>query len=98
MVTIEKDGHRLKVSAGAYNDIYKAIGYKVVGKKETAGQYGPSGEVETEEQDDEMEDTMEKPVSEMNFRELQAYADYLGIDAEGMTKKELRTEILKREG
>lgn len=97
MVTIEKDGHRLKVSAGAYNDIYKAIGYKVVGK-ETTGQYEPGGEVEGEVQEDEMEETMEKPVSEMNFRELQAYADYLGIDAEGMTKKELRTEILKREG
>lgn len=52
---------------------------------------------EYEEAEEEYE-LSEKPLSEMTFKELKSYAEYLGLKTNGVSgKKELRVMIRKRE-
>lgn len=123
MVTIERAGHVLTVTQGAFKALYKPMGYVIVGAEggpeaspvpdgvttHPADEDGSEddqtseedevqddGEDTDEDQDDE--DLEEKPLSEMNFKELKAYAKRRGINVNGMSsKKEVREAILEAE-
>lgn len=123
MVTIERAGHVLTVTQGAFKALYRPMGYVIVGTEgEPKASPGPDevttpptdedgseddqtseedevqddGEDTDEDQDDE--DLEEKPLSEMNFKELKAYAKRRGINVNGMSsKKEVREAILEAE-
>lgn len=121
MVKIEKAGHTLTVTRGAFNALYRPLGYVIVGTEgepeaspvpnevttppaDDTGYEDDQSSVEDEdtdadeEQDDEEEDLDEKPLSEMNFKELKAYAKRRGINTNGMSsKKEVREAILEAE-
>lgn len=121
MVKIERAGHTLTVTRGAFNTLYRPLGYVIVGTEgepeaspisdeaitppvDDAGSEDDQGSIEDEdneadeEQDDEEEDLDEKPLSEMNFKELKAYAKRRGINTNGMSsKKEVREAILEAE-
>lgn len=123
MVTIERAGHVLTVTQGAFKALYRPMGYVIVGAEggpETSpvpdevitppadedgseddqtseeDEVQDDGEDTDEDQDDE--DLEEKPLSEMNFKELKAYAKRRGINVNGMSsKKEVREAILEAE-
>ena len=122
MVTIQRAGHVLTVSKGAFKTLYKPMGYVIVGdegepeaspapgKEITLPDTGDgseddlsSGEDESDgadadPDDEEDADLEEKPLSEMNFKELKAYAKRRGINTNGMSsKKEVRDAILETE-
>lgn len=119
MVTIERAGHVLIVTQGAFKALYRPMGYVIVGTEgEPEASPGPD-EVTTppadedvseddssseedensdEDEDQDDEDLEEKPLSEMNFKELKAYAKRRGINVNGMSsKKEVREAILEAE-
>lgn len=123
MVTIQRAGHVLTVSKGAFKTLYRPMGYVIVGDEgEPEASPAPGKEItppdtgdgseddlssgEDEVQDDgedtdedqDDEDLEEKPLSEMNFKELKAYAKRRGINVNGMSsKKEVREAILEAE-
>ena len=53
--------------------------------------------VDSDDEDGDEEDELEdKPLSEMNFRELKTYASRLGLNVNGVnSKRELKTLIIK---
>ena len=103
MVTIQRAGHVLTVSKGAFKTLYKPMGYVIVGDEgepeaspapgkeitppdtgDGSEDYLSSGEDESDgadadPDDEEDADLEEKPLSEMNFKELKAYAKRRGI-------------------
>lgn len=97
MVIIEKGTHRLSVTVGAYNTLFRAQGYRIVGSEGVHtdsflqdGEVTPTGGKNAHE--DEYYD--EKPLSEMTFKELKDYATKLGINTNGMSsKREIREAI-----
>lgn len=104
MVIIEKGTHILSVTVGAYNTLFRAQGYRIVGSEGVHtdsflqdGEVTPTGgknanEDEYESNEDEYDD--EKPLSEMTFKELKDYATKLGINTNGMSsKREIREAI-----
>lgn len=123
MVTIERAGHVLTVTQGAFKALYRPMGYVIVGAEggpeaspvpggvtttpadedgseddqtSEEDEVQDDGEDTDEDQDDE--DLEEKPLSEMNFKELKAYAKRRGINVNGMSsKKEVREAILEAE-
>lgn len=123
MVTIERAGHVLTVTQGAFKALYKPMGYVIVGTEgepeaspvpdevttppvdedgseddqtSEEDEVQDDGEDTDEDQDDE--DLEERPLSEMNFKELKAYAKRRGINVNGMSsKKEVREAILEAE-
>lgn len=123
MVTIERAGHVLTVTQGAFKALYKPMGYVIVGTEgepeaspvhdevttppadedgseddqtSEEDEVQDDGEDTDEDQDDE--DLEEKPLSEMNFKELKTYAKRRGINVNGMSsKKEVREAILEAE-
>ena len=122
MVTIQRAGHVLTVSKGAFKTLYKPMGYVIVGDEgepeaspapgkeitppdtgDGSEDYLSSGEDESDgadadPDDEEDADLEEKPLSEMNFKELKAYAKRRGINTNGMSsKKEVRDAILETE-
>lgn len=106
MVTIEKDGKSLEVTLGAYNGIYRRLGYTVAGLTRPPTAPGPrsKGKHTPEdgdpldgltEVDDSFDDLAEKPISEMTFKEIKAYAASLGINTNGMSsRKEIKKAIM----
>lgn len=71
---------------------------KVAEVEQTEEPDDPEQEEQDEEPDEEEEEDSgldEKPLSEMNKTELKEYAEQLGIDAEGLSKQEIRKAILK---
>ena len=123
MVTIERAGHVLTVTQGAFKALYRPMGYVIVGTKgepeaspspdevttppaDEDGSEDDQTSEEDEVQDDDEdtdenqddEDLEEKPLSEMNFKELKSYAKRQGINVNGMSsKKEVREAILEAE-
>lgn len=126
MVIIQRAGHVLTVSKGAFKTLYKPMGYVIVGDEgEPEASPAPGKEItppdtvdgseddlsssedESEDEsdgadadldDEEDADLEEKPLSEMNFKELKAYAKRRGINTNGMSsKKEVRDAILVAE-
>lgn len=123
MVTIERAGHVLTVTQGAFKALYRPMGYVIVGDEgEPEASPSPGKEItppvdedgseddssseedensdENEDPDDDQDDDdlEEKPLSEMNFKELKAYAKRQGINVNGMSsKKEVREAILEAE-
>ena len=123
MVTIERAGHVLTVTQGAFKALYKPMGYVIVGTEgepeaspvpaevttppvdedgSEADQTSEEDEVQDDgedtDEDQDDEDLEEKPLSEMNFKELKAYAKRRGINVNGMSsKKEVREAILEAE-
>lgn len=105
MVTIEKRGKTLVVTKGAYTQFYRSLGYSIVGGEgahnapsfRNVENTHSSDEVDTYDEDSDGYDE-EKPLSEMSFRELKAYADKLGIGTNGVSSKnELRRLIRNKE-
>ncbi len=87
-------GRVLEVTRGAFNSIYRHIGYTIVTE---AGNDSPaSNDVQTVG-DSYRENLEEKPIGEMNIQELREFASILGIDSEGKGKRALRAEILEHE-
>jgi hypothetical protein len=105
MVTICNGKHRVTVSDGAYFSIYKSMGYSPV-QGEEVGQEAPSNTPEVEEtevvgleeNEEEVEELIEKPISEWSLRELREVASNLGIPASGKSKQELKDLILEKQG
>ena len=123
MVTIERAGHVLTVTQGAFKALYRPMGYVIVGTEgEPEASQVPDGvttppvdedgseddqtseedevqdDGEDTDEDQDDEDLEEKPLSEMNFKELKAYAKRRGINVNGMSsKREVREAILEAE-
>lgn len=127
MVTIRKGDHSLRVTRGAFLNLYKPMGYVLDGAVEDSnvlpapgegntpgnvhedpeedlkdeeddpeGEDPDTDEPEDEPEEDPEDDLDEKPLSEMNFKELKARASAMNIDINGMTsKKEVRNAILE---
>lgn len=95
MVKIKNaSGRVLEVTRGAYDSIYRHIGYTVM---QEAGSSAPASHEVPSVGGDYIEDLKEKPVGEMNIQELRDYALTLGIDTEGKGKRALRAEILEHQ-
>lgn len=60
---------------------------------ETDEDADPEDDEETDEDDED--ELSEKPLSKMNTQELEEYAERLGIDTDGLSKKEIREAIKK---
>lgn len=92
MVKIKRGDLTLTVTQGAYLHIYKALGYSIVEGK--GGENPPA--LESVDSGIDYAALEEKPLSDMNFKELKDYAAHLGIDTTGMiNKKEVRTAIIE---
>lgn len=92
MVNIKRGEHSLTVTQGAYTHLYKAMGYNII---EGKGEENPPA-LEDVSPDINYAALEEKPLSDMNFKELRDYAAHLGIDITGMVnKKEVRTAIIE---
>lgn len=98
MVTIKKGNHTLKVTVGAYRSLYKSMGYVAVGVRGHDDSPQPNSDCSDTPMEDDEQPLEEKPLSELNPRELRQYATELGIDIEGMSKKEIRAAIKELEG
>lgn len=61
MISIEKDGSKYIVSKGAYENFFKKIGYKEVGKKEA--------KIETEEIKEKAQENKLKNISKKVIKE-----------------------------
>lgn len=103
MVKIYKGDHVLFVSRGAYNDLYKSMGYVLAGAGEghktplvpgggtnTPEDENPSSDAENgfeDDTDDEYAYLDEKPLGEMTLKELNIYAERCGYNIEGLEGK-----------
>lgn len=99
MITIQCNGQTLKVTLGAYNSIYKPMGFSPVhmAKMPKTPDMDPEEEMDEEVETEDAE-LGEKPLSEMNFNELKEYAAQLGISTNGMrTRRELKAAIQQAE-
>lgn len=86
MVTISNSSNTRRVPYSVYMDVYKSMGYYIVSGDDSAA------DTEIEEDDletakDEDGEQSHKPFSEMNFKELQEFAESKGINTRGMTTK-----------
>lgn len=88
----------LKVPEAAYNNFYKGAGWRredgvsdVVESEESPDEDEWSGYDDEEENDEEIM----KPLSEMNRSELEAYAAKLGVDLTGLTSNKQYREAIK---
>jgi hypothetical protein len=103
MVTICNGKHRVTVSEGAYQSLYKSMGYSPI-QGEEVGQVAPSDTpevvetVDYSEAEEEVEELTEKPISELTLRELREVANSLGIPTSGKSKQELKDLILEQQG
>lgn len=96
MVTISNgSGRELRVTRGAFDSIYRQIGYTIIDGG--TGHTAPAPHDAPKVGDDYQEDLKEKPIGEMTVQELRDYAAILGIDSEGKGKRALRAEILEHE-
>lgn len=92
MVTIRRGGHICKVSASAYNKIYKPKGYIVINTDATMqtkpqiddGIYSEENDIA--EEDVTADDVETIPISEMNQEQLREFAKIHDIDLSGIKK------------
>lgn len=105
MITIKKGNHTLKVTVGAYRSLYEPMGYVAIGVRRRDNSPQPNSDYSDALMgDDGSEKTYdeqpleESPLSKLSPRELRQYATELGIDTEGMSKKEIRAAIKELEG
>lgn len=102
MIRIKRGSHTMSVTRGAFNAVYKPMGYTEMEEhkapkthEETDDEY-EDADMDSDE-DDEPE-LGEKPLNEMNFNELKEYATQLGIATAGMrTRRELKEAIQQAE-
>lgn len=93
MVTATRGGHTVEVSMGAYRELFAPLGYVLVESNEKRYEV-PDAEYVDGYDDGSYEE--EKPISDMDFKELKKYASKLGINTAGMSKKrELRSAIME---
>lgn len=99
MVKIKNGDKVMTVTRGAYNSIFKDMGFIMVHEAKTPKTFDEDAEEDTEGAEMEEETQLEeKPLSEMNFNELKEYASQLGIPTAGMrTRKELKEAIQQAE-
>lgn len=99
MITIHKGDLTAKVSAGAFETIFKDQGWSVDDHKDPiiSGMNLPDPDHEDVLEDEitnEDEDLSERPLSSLSLGELRQLAAQYGIDAESMrSKREIRSAI-----
>ena len=99
MITIHKGDLTAKVSAGAFEIIFKDQGWSVDDHKDPiiSGMNLPDPDHEDvleDETTNEDEDLSERPLSSLSLGELRQLAAQYGIDAESMrSKREIRSAI-----
>lgn len=99
MITIHKGDLTAKVSAGAFETIFKDQGWSVDDHKDPiiSGMNLPDPDHEDVLEDEitnEGEDLSERPLSSLSLGELRQLAAQYGIDAESMrSKREIRSAI-----
>lgn len=108
MITINNGSLSILVTKGAYNGVYKSLGWiegdikakekplaiETFAAKEEQGNESVKAE---EKDDDEKIDFSEKPLSELSGTELKMLAKSLGIDFSGVKKvKELRALVREK--
>lgn len=111
MITITNGNKELTVTRGAYDNIFRRMGYHPVETERadisplgledenTYEEPETASEDENEDPEDEEEDLFEKPIGEMSFKELLEYAKANGIDIRGCnSKKEVLEAIEASEG
>jgi len=97
MIEITKNGITRKVTNGAWLSSYKKNGWREVGKK--TAKVEPATDLTDEDlrlpgEEDNVPALDEIPLSEMNLKQLVAYAGELQIDVpNGTTKRQLREMI-----
>lgn len=108
MITINNGSFSILVTKGAYNGIYKSLGWSE-GELKKADEKPPEEKpivkieeqkilkAEESEESEENVDFAEKPLSEMSGSELKMFAKSLGIDFSNIKKvKELRALIREK--
>lgn len=99
MITIRKGDLTAKVSAGAFEAIFKDQGWSADDHKEPiiSGMNLPDPDQEDVLEDEitnEDEDLSERPLSSLSLGELRQLAEQYGIDAENMrSKRDIRNAI-----
>lgn len=99
MITIHKGDLTAKVSAGAFETIFKDQGWSMDDHKDPiiSGMNLPDPDHEDVLEDEitnEGEDLSERPLSSLSLGELRQLAAQYGIDAESMrSKREIRSAI-----
>lgn len=87
MIKIKKGDTVLQVTNGAYNSIYKRMGYVPVGeRKHSPLPIKPElvqAVEEKEEEEREVDEVVDKPLAQWNKAEVKQYAEDHGIDLTG---------------
>lgn len=101
MIIYNKD-KKLKVTAGAYNSIFKGLGWSTQNPVEEH-KHSNSSEMKLPDPDEELDleeenvheddDISERPLSDLSLAELKALAKQHGINTEGMLKKDIRSAL-----
>ena len=104
MVTISNGRIRHEVTIGAFNTIYKGLGFHIVGaKEEKVVKNTKANEVHTEsintpvevEEKSWVEDLLEKPISQWSKEETANFAKEKGIDTSYARKLSEAKDIIK---
>lgn len=86
MVKISDGKQELLVPTGAFNMIYKGLGFSIVGEKKSVPQEDEDDGAHENVQGDSVSDDefveqlMEKPISEWSKEEVKKFAEIKGID------------------
>lgn len=112
MIQIHKGGNTLTVTRGAYNNFFKAVGYKPV--RETRQPENPeeesthldpdprlledSPQLETdfEEDGDSVQSLSEIPLSSMDATQLHEYAEELGLEHEHLRTRKELKALIRQ--
>ena len=100
MLTICKGEREIKVTKGAYEGIYKKMGFRLVESHKKLStdfdyQDDSSEDVLNDDLSDELNELLETPLSEMNSKTLKKVAKMLEIEVKGLARKEVEDLVSK---
>lgn len=96
MVRITNGFVEVEVTSGAYENIFKGMGYTIVeGAKEASGAINNEANVNTSEDDKFVSELSEKPISEWSKNEVKKFAEIKGIDISKTRSVGEAKEIIK---
>lgn len=96
MVTITNGVNTIKVSNGAYSNMFRQQGYHVV-EQDTVGQSEAESKANTGGNTDDvfLEEVREKPISQWSKAEVKRYANITGLDISGTKNIGEARELIK---
>lgn len=98
MIKITNNVETIEVTKGAYESIYKRLGFKIIGgAKKAAPQKGQNdgGQGEGEGEDNFEKELLEKPISEWSKNEVKKFASINNIDISQTKNAGEAKEVIK---